>query len=109
MDMAIDLLFGDPRLDLRGFELDPFPAFQDRLTNSGQFTEYGPAPFHFASGRRPRLLRLVDSIRKRWRIVRVYGAGTALRMCFKRPMAVTGEVRNDFNAGPQRRCRELER
>jgi GR25 family glycosyltransferase involved in LPS biosynthesis len=95
MDMAIDVLFGDPRLDLRVFELDPFPVFQDQLTaseSSGHLAKYGPAPLHFASGRRPPLRRLIDSARKRWRIVRVYGAGTALRMCLKRPMAVTGST-----------------
>jgi GR25 family glycosyltransferase involved in LPS biosynthesis len=89
MDMAIDVLFGDSRLDLRVFELDPFPAFQDGLTPAGlsrQFGRYGPAPFHFMSGRRPRFQRLIDSARKRWRMVRVYGAWTALRICFKQPM-----------------------
>jgi hypothetical protein len=55
MDIAIDVLFGDPRLDLQAFELDPFPAFQDDLRLVSAVRQVWATTVSFCIGRRPLL------------------------------------------------------
>jgi|ERR1051326_660624 GR25 family glycosyltransferase involved in LPS biosynthesis len=81
IDMMTDLVFGDPRLGFRVFELQPYPAHQDRLTPElCGFQSLGHRPFHFSTGHQPWLSRLAASIEKRTRFARLHGLGPAFRM-----------------------------
>ena len=80
IDQPIDLAFGDPRLKFRVFDLEPFPAFQDRHTPSEIALQPRAQPRHLQSWRKK---AFVSSLR-RLRIARVYGIGVALRFELQR-------------------------
>jgi GR25 family glycosyltransferase involved in LPS biosynthesis len=81
IDMVIDLIFGDRRLAFRVFEVQPYPAYQDRLTPElCGFQPLGHRPFYFSTGHRPWLSRLAASVEKRTRFARLHGLRLALLM-----------------------------
>jgi GR25 family glycosyltransferase involved in LPS biosynthesis len=77
IDRMNDVLFGDPRLNLRVLELRPFAAFQDGRTE-GQlgFGSYSRE----TESRRSLVSKSIHSIRKRYRLARVHGLGMVAAM-----------------------------
>src|ERR1700693_1453429 len=72
IDTAVDVLFGDPRLNLRVLELWPFAAFQDR--ESETLGGYNP----YQGGTEPRhsfMSQFMASVVIRSRIARAHGIG----------------------------------
>ena len=82
LDRAADEIFGDFRLGLKVLEVDPFPVTQDRETPTMvNLQSYGPPPRQF---RRSSVAKLVHSLRKRVRLVRVHGPRIALAIEMQR-------------------------
>ena len=77
LDQEIDSAFNDFRLSLRVLELDPYAVVQDRETETLVSFQQYPGGFR----RKPSFWeRLALPLRKRWRVLRLYGPRVALAL-----------------------------
>jgi hypothetical protein len=77
LDQGCDEAFNDFRLSLRVLELEPYPVVQDGETATLLTFQQYPPGFKREAGV---LQKLLDSLRKRQRLVRLYGLRVAIAL-----------------------------